>query len=79
LNWSVIWQLPSELTELIESSPAIVENCRSNGVATADAIVSALAPGRLAVMSTVGKIHVRQIADWQQAIAHDRVRTKYQA
>jgi hypothetical protein len=41
--------------EVIESSPAIVENCRSRGVATADAIVSGLAPGRFALTSIVGK------------------------
>lgn len=55
LNWSVICVFPSPLAELIESSPAIVENCRSSGVATAEAIVSGLAPGRLAVTRIVGK------------------------
>ena len=35
--------------------PAIVENCFSSGVATADAIVSGLAPGRLALTVIVGK------------------------
>jgi hypothetical protein len=35
--------------------PAIVENCRSRGVATAEAIVSGLAPGRLAATWMVGK------------------------
>ena len=39
----------------MESRPAIVENCRSRGVATADAMVSGLAPGRLAVTWIVGK------------------------
>src|SRR3990172_8568189 len=39
----------------MESIPAIVENCLSNGVATADAIVPGLAPGRFAVTSIVGK------------------------
>ena len=37
------------------SMPAIVENCFSSGVATADAIVSGLAPGRLAFTVIVGK------------------------
>ena len=32
----------------------MVENCRSNGVATDDAIVSGLAPGRLAFTEMVG-------------------------
>ena len=33
------------LSDVIESSPSICENCRSSGVATADAIVSGFAPG----------------------------------
>ena len=36
-------------------SPAIIENWFSIGVATADAMVSGLAPGKLAVTSKVGK------------------------
>ena len=39
--------VPSELTEVIWLIPGISENCRSSGVATLDAIVSGLAPGRL--------------------------------
>ena len=35
--------------------PAIVENCCSSGVATAEAIVSGVAPGRLAQTMMVGK------------------------
>ena len=34
--------------EVIESMPAIVENCFSSGVATAEAIVSGSAPERTA-------------------------------
>jgi hypothetical protein len=45
---------PSALAEVIESMPAMVENCFSSGVATAAAIVSGLAPGRLAVTWIVG-------------------------
>ena len=45
-NCSVMFVLPSELVELIEFRPAMVENCFSSGSATADAIVSGLAPGR---------------------------------
>ena len=41
--------------DVIESMPAMVENCLSSGVATADAIVSGLAPGRLADTWIVGK------------------------
>ena len=43
------------LDEVIESRPAMVENCRSSGVATAEAIVSGLAPGSDAVTWIVGK------------------------
>ena len=46
VNWMVILVLPAALDELIESIPAIVENCFSSGVATADAMVSGLAPGK---------------------------------
>src|SRR5690348_12778792 len=54
LNWSVIEVEPCELVELIESMPAIPENCRSSGVATDAAIVSGFAPGRLALTLIVG-------------------------
>src|SRR6185369_11229379 len=40
LNWRVIWVEPWELDEFMLSSPAIVVNCFSSGVATAEAIVS---------------------------------------
>jgi hypothetical protein len=46
---------PSELDEVIESMPEIVENCRSSGVATEAAIISGLAPGRPALTCMVGK------------------------
>src|SRR5258708_32709377 len=55
LNWRVICVKPSVLIEVIESRPSMVENWRSSGVATAEAIVSGLPPGRLAVTTTVGK------------------------
>ena len=45
VNWMVMLVLPSELLELIESTPAMAENCFSSGVATAAAMVSGLAPG----------------------------------
>jgi len=54
-NWRVTCVVPCELVELIESRPAIAENCRSRGVATEAAMVSGLAPGRLAVTWIVGK------------------------
>ena len=55
LNCRVMFVLPSELVDVIESIPAMVESCCSSGVATADAIVSGLAPGRLAEIVIVGK------------------------
>ena len=54
-NCRVICVTPSELVEVMESRPAMAENCRSSGVATEDAIVSGLAPGRAAVTWRVGK------------------------
>src|SRR3954454_20705872 len=53
-NCSVTWVDPSELVLVISVTPAIRPNCRSSGVATADAIVSGLAPGRLAETEMVG-------------------------
>ena len=47
--------LPCALVELIDVTPAIVENCFSSGVATEAAIVSGLAPGRPALTWMVGK------------------------
>src|SRR5690348_6430509 len=54
VNCTVIFTEPSELTDDIVSTPAMVESCFSSGVATAEAIVSGLAPGRLAEMLMVG-------------------------
>ena len=45
---------PSELVEVISVTPAMRPNCRSSGVATADAIVSGLAPGSDAETWIVG-------------------------
>ncbi len=44
-NCMTICVEPCELLEVIESMPAMVENSFSRGVATAEAIVSGLAPG----------------------------------
>src|SRR3954465_127920 len=54
-NSRVIWVEPSELTDVIDDRPAIIENWFSSGVATDDPIVSGLAPGSCAVTSRVGK------------------------
>src|SRR5256885_12827880 len=55
VNWSVMLVLPMLDEDVIWSTPAIVENCFSSGVATADAMVSGLAPGRLALTAMVGQ------------------------
>ena len=67
LNCSVICVCPSVLIELIESKPSMVENCRSNGVATAEAMVSGFAPGQTGRDQDRRKIHVRQVAHGQEA------------
>src|ERR1700743_1674711 len=48
-NWMVIEVLPAALEDVIELTPGTVENWLSSGVATADAMVSGSAPGRLAL------------------------------
>src|ERR1051325_1917202 len=55
LNCSVTFVLPVELEELISSTPAIVVNCRSSGLATADDIVAGSPPGSPALTFSVGK------------------------
>src|SRR5258707_11131745 len=45
---------PSELVEVISVTPAMRPNWRSSGVATDEAMVSGLAPGRLAETLMVG-------------------------
>src|SRR5439155_21818876 len=47
-NWIVMVVVPLVDADVIESTPAMVDNCFSSGVATAEAIVSGAAPGRLA-------------------------------
>src|ERR1700716_2527567 len=54
-NCMVIVACPSVEVDVMESTPAMVENCFSNGVATADAIVSGFAPGSCACTWMVGK------------------------
>ena len=46
---------PRKLVEVISFTAAMRENCRSSGVATAEAMVSGLAPGSPAETLTVGK------------------------
>ena len=66
----VIWVLPVELVEVIASRPAMVVNCRSSGVATADAMVAGSAPGKLALHLDGREIDARQIAHRQAAVSH---------
>ena len=54
-NCMVIWVVPKAEFEVIVSSPGMVENCPSSGVATDEAMVSGEPPGRLAVTWMVGK------------------------
>ncbi len=54
LNCSVMDVPPCVLVEVMASTPAMVENCFSSGVATAEAIVSGLAPERPAETWIVG-------------------------
>ena len=46
---------PRPLDDVISETPAMCPNCRSSGVATEDAMISALPPGRLALTEIVGK------------------------
>src|SRR5450432_2714566 len=54
-NCKVMLVLPSWLVDTIWLTLAMRLNCRSSGVATAEAIVSGLAPGRFANTLIVGK------------------------
>src|ERR1700733_8166673 len=53
-NCIVTDALPVEDDDVIWLIPAILLNCRSSGVATADAIVSGSAPGKLAFTEITG-------------------------
>ena len=62
---------PCEFDELIDWMPAMVENSRSSGVATDDAIVSGLAPGRTALHLDRRIVDARQRRDRQRAKPDD--------
>ena len=53
-NWTTTCVAPLTLVDVICVTPAICDSCRSSGCATVDAIVSGLAPGRLAETCMVG-------------------------
>ena len=66
----VMTVVPCEFVELMLSTPAMVENWRSSGVATDDAMVSGLAPGSGAHLN--GRIiDAGQRGHGQRAIADD--------
>src|ERR1700744_2435664 len=54
-NWMVMAVEPDELCEVMELTPAMDEKALSSGVATAEAMVSGSAPGRLAETWMGGK------------------------
>src|ERR1700720_866198 len=54
-NCSVMLVVPMLLEDVISVTPAIRPNWRSSGVATEEAMISGLAPGKLAPTETVGK------------------------
>ena len=54
-NCSVSCVVPRVDVEVIWARPGMLANCCSSGLATEDAMVSALAPGRLACTAMVGK------------------------
>src|SRR5213080_2411054 len=54
-NWMVMTLVPCEELDDIEEMPAMVESWRSMMPATDAAMVSALAPGKVAVTAMVGK------------------------
>jgi hypothetical protein len=55
LNCNVTLDAPRELEEVISLTAAIRPNWRSSGVATEEAIISGLAPGKPADTDIVGK------------------------
>ena len=61
---------PCELIELIELTPAMVANCFSSGRATAEAIVSGLAPGKARLHLNRREIDRGKIADREEPVRH---------
>ena len=70
-NWSVICVEPRAFVEFIDVSPAMVENCRSSGVATDEAIVSGLAPGRFDADQEGREVDVREVARRERPVRAD--------
>src|ERR1700733_7654762 len=68
-NCIVTDALPVEDDDVIWLIPAILLNCRSSGVATAEAIVSGSAPGRLAFTEITGYSTCGKLATGSSAYA----------
>src|SRR4029077_15736599 len=68
-NSSVTWVRPSVLSEVIDVTPAMVENCRSSGAATDTAMVSGLAPGCCTETVMGGPLEPRNPGERQLPIA----------
>ena len=71
LNCTVIRPMPSPLTEVIESTPAMAANSRSSGVAIEAAMVEGLAPGRLGRYRNRRKVDLRERRQRQKGVADD--------
>ena len=69
LNCSVIWLVPSELCEVIVTSPGIWPNCRSSEAVISVSIVSRAGAGKLRGHLDGREVHLRQGGDRQRAIA----------
>ncbi len=67
-NCTTMVVVPMLLVDVMLSMPAIVENCFSSGVATVDAIVSALAPGSVRGDRDCRVVDVGQVAHRQPRI-----------
>jgi hypothetical protein len=61
-NCTAIRLSPSELREVISVTPGISPRRRSSGAATVAAMISGLAPGRVALTTMVGKSTVGMLA-----------------
>ena len=73
-NWMMIAVVPCDEVDDIDEMPAMVESCRSIGPATDEAMVSALAPGRVAVTCDGREIDLRQRGNRQQPEAENAER-----
>ena len=68
---SVTLELPVPLRDVISSTPAIVVNCRSSGLATDAAMITGIAAGQIRRDVDRRILDGRQIADRQRAVRDD--------